>query len=66
MGFLNVVVPADITKITGADPVLEGGVARLVCETRGYPQPQVYWTRGDRTQTITMWDAEAGLKREGE
>ena len=65
-GYLRVIVPADISQISGAENVMEGGDVQLKCEATGYPQPSVYWRREGRDKRITVWDKRVGRKREGE
>ena len=64
-GFLRVIVPADISRITGAEGVMEGGTATLKCEATGYPQPSVYWKREGKGQKIVTLDRNTGRKKEG-
>ena len=54
-GYLTVIQPSDITKISGDLSVNEGGIARLTCEASGYPPPTIYWTREQRNEKITIW-----------
>lgn len=54
-GYLTVIQPSDITKITGDKVVNEGGIVRLTCQAEGYPPPKIYWTREQRDQLITIW-----------
>lgn len=63
LGFLNVIVPADIVEVRGAEGTVEGGSARLTCKTEGYPRPRVYWQREDK-QPIVQIDRATGLKTE--
>ena len=64
-GFLRVIVPADISRISGAEGIMEGGTATLKCEATGYPQPSVYWKREDKGQKIVILDRMTGRKKEG-
>ena len=64
-GSLRVIVPADISRITGAEGVMEGETVTLKCEATGYPQPKVYWKREGKGQKIVILDRNTGRKKEG-
>ena len=34
-GFLHVIVPVDVTSVTGTEGIVEGGTAKLTCEATG-------------------------------
>ncbi|TRY67889.1 hypothetical protein TCAL_05174, partial [Tigriopus californicus] len=61
VGYLNVVVKPDITKVTGTEGIVEGGTARLTCEAIGYPTPEIYWVR-EKGQHIIIWDKSIGRR----
>ena len=63
---MEVYVPADISEITGADGIVEGGSARLTCEATGFPPPTVYWRREGQNKDITIYDRSTLKKRRGE
>jgi len=65
-GSLRVIVPADISRITGAEGVMEGETVTLKCEATGYPQPKVYWKREGKGQKIVILDRNTGRKKEVE
>ncbi len=65
LGNLQVVIPADIIGVKGAEGVIEGHDARLLCRVRGFPPPQVYWKRANRSATIAIWDKRTNSKRPG-
>jgi len=52
MGVLNVIIKPDIVDVTGPRAVAEGGNVRLVCDARGEPPPDVFWTRENKDKII--------------
>lgn len=52
--FLEVVIPPDIIyeETSGDMMVPEGGAAKLVCKSRGYPKPKITWKREDGREII--------------
>merc|ERR1719264_2119887 len=63
MGILNVIIRPDITEVTGARVVAEGGNVRLVCEARGEPPPDVFWTRESKNKIIVT-DKNSGKRKQ--
>ncbi|GLV36678.1 Dpr-interacting protein alpha [Carabus blaptoides fortunei] len=54
VGYLDVVVPPDfINEETSGDVMVpEGGIVKLACRARGYPDPHVLWRREDGHEII--------------
>lgn len=52
--FLEVVIPPDIVyeETSGDMMVPEGGSAKLVCKSRGFPKPKIIWKREDGREII--------------
>jgi neurotrimin len=52
--FLEVVIPPDIVyeETSGDMMVPEGGSAKLVCKSRGFPKPKITWKREDGREII--------------
>lgn len=52
--FLEVVIPPDIIyeETSGDMMVPEGGSAKLVCKSRGFPKPKITWKREDGREII--------------
>lgn len=62
--FLEVVIPPDILneETSGDMMVPEGGSAKLVCKSRGYPPPKIVWRREDGGDIISRGGPQGKTK----
>ncbi|XP_063929274.1 lachesin-like isoform X2 [Zophobas morio] len=54
LGYLDIVIPPDIVDegTSGDIMIPEGGNIKLICKTKGHPEPNVHWRREDGRELI--------------